>query len=144
MRHISAILLPSIFLVPTLLTAQIKIDVDGRAARVNLTAGESSSGLKMTNAEWAGKLKSSYLCAENYSGVENEWKKYEITFTPDLGGEIVLALRRVSEKDKNTIQWLEYRNFKVTGAAVKQSMVAPVNACTDTGIQRASYAYGIK
>ncbi len=67
--------------------------------------------------------------------VGGSWAKYEFSFIPDIGGEV--ALRRQDRMaDSNILDWIEFRNFKVTGGTLRRHLTAPVNAVAVPGVER--------
>jgi hypothetical protein len=116
----------------------LQVVVDGTAAGI---IPKPADGLKIFQAEAAVRNKKTLLGCILFTTprrVGDSWARYEITFTPDLGGDIVIRRQSLSI-DYQTLDWIEFRNFKLTGAELRHHITAPVNAAAEPEIERGAY-----
>ena len=96
---------------PLLLSAGIKLDIDGRDAGMNLKAVSCSPKMSFQHPAWA-KAKG-YLTFTR--GANTAWGKYFFTFVADKDGELTISRRGLSSK-REVNHWMIFKNFKISGA----------------------------
>jgi hypothetical protein len=97
--------------------AEVRIDVNATGSKITLTPGKSE--LRISKATWMPK-EQDYCLVVTSGKIDNTWKDFEFSFTPDKDGKVLLVLRGpwFKAKDAKEISqiWIAYDNLAVTGA----------------------------
>lgn len=113
----------------------IEVVADGTAAGISLKNTGTLRGFQPDPDIRAPKDHSGSLRFSTPRSAGASWAKYEFSFTPDIGGDV--ALRRQDRMtDSSILDWIEFRNFKVTGGTLRRHLTAPVNAVAVPGVER--------
>ena len=116
----------------------IQVLVDGTAAGIMLKSEASNADFQVESDVRDNKTIPGRLLFSTPRIVGPSWKKYELSFTPDIGGDIALH-RQNRLSDYSTLSWIEFRNFKISGGTLRRHRSAPVNATSDPQIERGAY-----
>ena len=106
-------LLFALFLLPLALAAGLKIDIDGRAAGMNIKGVACSPKMSWQHPAWAKST--GYLIFTRGAGFY--WGEHFCTFVSDKDGELEIARRGFSSKPSEN-HWMVYKDFSITGAEV--------------------------
>ncbi len=98
---------------PLMIFAGIKLDIDGREAKMNIKAVSCSPRMSFQHPAWAKST--GYLIFTR--GANTAWGKYFITFVSDKDGELTISRRGYSSK-RDVNHWMLYKNVKITGGEV--------------------------
>ena len=110
----------SIFLLPLMLAAGIKLDIDGRAAGMNIKGVACSPKMSWQHPAWAKST--GYLIFTRGAGFY--WGEHFCTFVSDKDGELEIARRGYSSKPSEN-HWMVYKDFTITGAEVLFHSASP-------------------
>ena len=116
----------------------LRVVVDGTSAGIHLKQEATNADFQMeddTSSNEALPMRLSFFTPRT---VGASWEKYQLSFTPDLSGDIAIQ-RQDRHSDYNTLNWIEFRNFKVTGGTLRRHRIAPVNITSDPQIERGAY-----
>ena len=100
-------------LLPVLLSAGIKLDIDGRDAGMTLKAVKCSPKMSFQHPAWAKSQ--GYLIFTR--GGNKAWGRYFFTFVSDKDGELTISRRGFSSK-RDINHWMLYKEVEITGAEV--------------------------
>ena len=98
---------------PLVIFAGIKLDIDGREAKMNIKAVSCSPRMSFQHPAWAKST--GYLIFTR--GANTAWGKYFITFVSDKDGELTISRRGYSSRS-DVNHWMLYKNVKITGGEV--------------------------
>ena len=93
---------------PLLVSAGIKLDIDGREAKMNIKAVSCSPRMSFQHPAWA-KSKG-YLIFTR--GGNKAWGRYFFTFVSDKDGELTIS-RRGYSSGRDVNHWMLYKNVKI-------------------------------
>lgn len=115
----------------------LRFTVDGGAAMipVSLENPEKSCRTHQTSLAYNSETEK----AEAVTGrvIGKEWTPFLFTFTPGLSGELSLC-RRNASNTPGQAEWIEFRNLKVSGAALRHAPRSQVNR-SSSGLERTSF-----
>ena len=97
--------------------SRIKFDVDGRTQGISFSQFSTAPGLKGLYPSWIKEenLKKQYMIFNGEQNLpDNQWSKYEYSFTPAQSGVVALVLRSMN-KTADSWAWTAYRNITVKG-----------------------------
>ena len=124
---------------PLLLSAAgtgLRISFNGQAAKIPLklqsSAGYFRTERKIRNSDAAGRID-----LTTPPVINGQWKKFTFTFTPELDGIISLGRFAAGKIVPGIAQWVEFRNFQVSGAEHVLALRSKVNK-SPAGLDRMS------
>ncbi len=93
-----------------------RLDIDGTAEGVAVTAGEIIGSGDVTNASWMDDAKNRQFLVGSF-GASSEWTQGGYVFTPDKDGRVTICLRSTWTDDKPPV-WSFIDDVKVEGAQI--------------------------
>ena len=116
-------------------SAVIKISLNGQAALVPLKISNANKFTVKPILSEDGTTRRIELISPKKA--EKEWTDVSVSFVPGLGGEIAIV-RSNAVYSADTEEWIECRNFKISGGTVAQTLHRKLNKLPD-GCARCSY-----
>ena len=113
----------------------LRFTVDGLAGRIPVTADDPGRSFIREEKPllFSGETGSVNLISRPV--IKQEWRKFSFAFTPGLDGEIVLRRGAAGPLEHGIAEWVEFRNFKITGAEHSLAFRAKVNTSPE-GLER--------
>ena len=132
-------LLFALFLLPLALAAGLKIDIDGRAAGMNIKGVAGSPKMSWQHPAWAKST--GYMIFTR--GVGPYWGEHFCTFVSDKDGELEIDRRGTSSKPSEN-HWMIYKDFTITGAElVFHSVSAAATKDLPPGEERCGHFHSV-
>ena len=113
----------------------LRFTVDGLAGRIPVAVDDPGNGYTREERPilFSGETGSVDLTSRPV--IKPEWQKFSFSFTPRLDGEIGFLRRAAGPLVRGIAEWVEFRNFKVTGAEHSLAFRAKVNTSPE-GLER--------
>jgi hypothetical protein len=93
-----------------------RIDIDGAGGKIPMKAVKNCS-------EWTGEEKTLRITSDSGPLKDSEWKTFEISFTPEKDGAVIVDLRGqyFMKEDGKTVPpvWVLFTDVKADGADIK-------------------------
>jgi hypothetical protein len=99
-----------------------RLDLDGRKDKIKLTINQKPVKGVGYNPTWIKEGKDYFIYTQSAALKSDDWEIYEIAFTPDKDGFVIISLKGVYHKpkgeEKNKPVWNYWDNVVVEGAEI--------------------------